>query len=42
MSQAVEDRKIGGLGIHLLMTVSDKMTYERRGTLNRVVLTRAM
>jgi len=42
MSQAVEDRKIGGLGIHLLMTVSDKMTYERRGNLNRVVLTRAM
>jgi len=42
LSLAAEDRKIGGLGIHLLMTVSDSMTYERRGNQNRVVLVKAM
>ncbi len=42
LSLAAEDRKIGGLGIHLLITVSDRMTYERRGNQNRVVLVKAM
>jgi anti-sigma regulatory factor (Ser/Thr protein kinase) len=42
MSLAAEDRKIGGLGIHLLLTVSEKMTYERRDNQNRVVLVKKM
>ncbi len=34
----LEERPIGGLGIHLLLSVSDKMTYERRDNQNRLVL----
>ena len=37
-SVAIEDRPLGGLGIHLLRKLSDRMTYERRGNQNRVVL----
>jgi anti-sigma regulatory factor (Ser/Thr protein kinase) len=33
-----ESRNIGGLGIHLLRTLSDAMTYERRDGRNRVTL----
>ena len=42
MSLPLEDRPIGGLGIHLLLSVSDKMTYERRDDQNRVVLVKRM
>jgi anti-sigma regulatory factor (Ser/Thr protein kinase) len=31
---AVEDRDIGGLGIHLVMTLMDKVEYQREGDFN--------
>lgn len=34
MDLAPEDRKIGGLGIHLARKVMDEMDYERRGCWN--------
>jgi serine/threonine-protein kinase RsbW len=34
----LEDRPIGGLGIHLLREMADKMEYVRRGGKNRVTL----
>jgi anti-sigma regulatory factor (Ser/Thr protein kinase) len=40
MAGAVEDRPIGGLGIHMLRELADKMSYERRGNTNRVTLTK--
>ncbi|MEX2616714.1 MAG: ATP-binding protein [Alphaproteobacteria bacterium] len=36
MSGDVEDRPIGGLGIHLIMTIMDSVTYQRTGDRNRV------
>ncbi len=30
----VEDRPVGGLGLHILRTVMDRLTYERRGDRN--------
>ena len=36
----VEDRKIGGLGIHLAKTLMDSFAYERKGGRNRVTITR--
>lgn len=36
----VEDRKIGGLGIHLAKTLMDSFAYERKGDMNRVTITR--
>jgi anti-sigma regulatory factor (Ser/Thr protein kinase) len=36
-----EDRPIGGLGLHLLRTMSDNMTYERRDGRNRLTLMKA-
>ena len=36
----VEDRKIGGLGIHLAKTLMDSFAYERTGDRNRVTITR--
>jgi anti-sigma regulatory factor (Ser/Thr protein kinase) len=38
ISLALEERPIGGLGLHLLRKLSDRMTYERRDNLNHVVL----
>jgi anti-sigma regulatory factor (Ser/Thr protein kinase) len=38
----LEERPIGGLGLHLLRTMSDEMTYERRDGLNRVTLVKAL
>lgn len=40
ISGAIEDRPIGGLGIHMLRELADHMTYERRGNTNRVTLTK--
>ena len=34
----IEDRPIGGLGIHLLRELSDGMTYERRNGRNQVTI----
>jgi anti-sigma regulatory factor (Ser/Thr protein kinase) len=38
LSLDVENRPIGGLGIHLLRNLTDRMTYERRDGLNRLTL----
>ena len=35
---ALEDRPIGGLGIHLVRTLMDEVAYRRDGGLNRVRL----
>jgi len=37
-SQALEEREIGGLGIHLAKNVMDEASYERRGDKNLVTL----
>lgn len=37
-SLAIEDRPIGGLGIHMLRQMSDRMDYERRDGKNHVTL----
>jgi serine/threonine-protein kinase RsbW len=42
MSEAIEDRPIGGLGIHMLRELADNMTYERRENKNRVTLKKRM
>jgi len=42
MSRAIEDRSVGGLGIHMLRELADNMSYERRGNTNRVTLTKRM
>jgi anti-sigma regulatory factor (Ser/Thr protein kinase) len=39
---APEERRIGGLGLHMLRTFSDRMTYERRGRFNHVELVKAI
>lgn len=36
----IEDRPIGGLGIHLLRQMADDITYERRENQNRLTLTK--
>ena len=41
-SLAPEDRAIGGLGLHLLRTLSDGMSYERRDERNRVTLVKRL
>jgi anti-sigma regulatory factor (Ser/Thr protein kinase) len=40
LSLPIEDRPIGGLGIHLLRQLSDSLTYERREGTNRLTLTK--
>ena len=42
LSLAMENRPLGGLGIHLLRKLADGITYERRNGTNRVVLTKRM
>jgi len=42
LSLAMEKRRIGGLGIHLLRELADDVTYERRNGTNRVVLTKRL
>lgn len=34
----VEDRAIGGLGVHLVLTMMDEASYRRDGNLNRLTL----
>ena len=36
----VEDRPIGGLGIHLIRQIMDDVRYERRGDKNVLILTK--
>lgn len=38
LTGGVEERPIGGLGVHLVKTLMHEVEYERRGDLNRVVL----
>lgn len=40
LSLAIEDRPIGGLGIHLLRELSDEVSYDRRDGMNRLTLTK--
>ena len=42
MSDAIEDRPIGGLGIHMLRELADNVSYQRRDNTNRVTLTKRM
>ena len=41
-SRAPESRTIGGLGLHLLRTLSDGMSYERRDGFNHVTLVKRL
>ena len=34
ITAGLEDRPIGGLGIHLIRTIMDKLVYERKGGKN--------
>ena len=38
----VENRPIGGLGIHLLRKMSDRMEYERKGGKNQITLHKSL
>lgn len=38
LDKPVEERKIGGLGIYLVLKSVDRVRYERRGSWNRVTL----
>jgi anti-sigma regulatory factor (Ser/Thr protein kinase) len=40
MSLAMEDKPIGGLGIHMLRELADEIRYERPDGTNRLVLTK--
>lgn len=40
INTSIEERKIGGLGIHILKTLVDKIQYERKGELNVVKITK--
>ena len=42
LSLPIEERPIGGLGLYLLRTLSDVMTYERRDRLNCVTLVKRL
>ena len=41
LDAALEDRPIGGLGIHLARSVVDEMRYERKDGINRVTLSKS-
>ncbi|WP_428568190.1 MAG: ATP-binding protein [Solidesulfovibrio sp. DCME] len=38
LEAAVDERRIGGLGIHLVRTIMDRVAYERVGGTNRLIL----
>jgi anti-sigma regulatory factor (Ser/Thr protein kinase) len=42
LSLQVEDRGVGGLGIHLLRSLADHMAYERSDGTNRVTLVKKL
>ncbi|GEO82304.1 ATP-binding protein [Pararhodospirillum oryzae] len=39
---ALEDRKVGGLGIHFLKTFMDSYAYERHGNTNHLTVTKQL
>lgn len=41
-SLSLEERRIGGLGIHLVRGLMDEVSYQRRGDRNVVVLTKLL
>lgn len=41
-ARPLEERRIGGLGIHLVRGLMDEVSYERRGDRNVVVLTKLL
>jgi serine/threonine-protein kinase RsbW len=38
----LDDRKVGGLGIHLVTTLMDKVTYRREGDFNVLTVTKML
>jgi serine/threonine-protein kinase RsbW len=42
LSSELEQRDVGGLGIHLLRELADEVSYERRDGANRLTLTKRM
>ena len=42
LSSPIENRKVGGLGLHLLRELSDEASYERRDGTNRLTLLKRM
>jgi anti-sigma regulatory factor (Ser/Thr protein kinase) len=42
LSLPIEERPIGGLGLHLLRELSDDVNYERKNGRNRLTLTKRM
>ena len=42
LSLPLEQRRIGGLGLHLLRELADDVKYERRDSTNRLVLTKKL
>ena len=42
VSLDIEDRLIGGLGVHLIRTMMDSVSYRREGDWNRLLVTKAL
>jgi anti-sigma regulatory factor (Ser/Thr protein kinase) len=42
VTQTLEDRPVGGLGVLLVKKLTDEHSYSRRGQYNRVVLSKAL
>jgi serine/threonine-protein kinase RsbW len=42
LDEALEDRQVGGLGIHILRSLTDEARYERRGETNVIRLVRVV
>jgi sigma-B regulation protein RsbU (phosphoserine phosphatase) len=42
LDASVEERKIGGLGIHFVRTLMDRIDYHRTGGTNRLVMSKAL
>ena len=42
VSLNVDQRRIGGLGIHLVMTLMDKVTYQREGDFNVLIASKIL
>ena len=38
IDKSIEDREVGGLGIHFIRTLTDKIEYERKNGKNMLIL----